>query len=371
MNKNRIKVSHVTFDMRIGGAEQVILNLIENTDPLKFDVSILCLESRLGPFGETLEKKGYKLTCLGRSPGFDFSLVAKIRRHIIENSIQVVHCHQYTPYVYSVLGALFTRCRVIFTEHGRFFPDQRKPKRVLVNPLLNLVTDSVNAISAATRDALVNYENFPRHKIQVIYNGIDDTRFTGPREHGKNALLNIDGDAHLLGTVARLDSIKNQQMMIKTLKRVHEFHPNTHLVIVGDGPERVNLENLVKDLGLSSFVIFTGFRQETHLFYQVMDLFLLTSFSEGTAMTLLEAMASRVPCLATNVGGNPEIVEHGKTGYLVPNDDVGALSKKIISLLDDKPLMEKLGKNGQDRFKNRFSVKKMVETYQELYKRPC
>jgi glycosyltransferase involved in cell wall biosynthesis len=366
-----MKIAHVTFDMRIGGAEQVILNLIESTDTLKFDVSILCLENRLGPFGENLEKKGYKVTCLGRSPGFDLSLVVRLRHHLIKNGIDIVHCHQYTPYVYGVIGALLTKCRVIFTEHGRFFPDLRKPKRVLVNPLLNLVTNSVTAISAATRDALVTYENFPKHKIQVIYNGIDDTRFIGFQGQGEKSFFNIDGDAHVLGTVARLDSIKNQQMMIKSLKRVHEFHPNTYLVIVGDGPERANLETLVKYLDLMPFVIFTGFRQDTHLFYQFMDLFLLTSFSEGTAMTLLEAMASGVPCLATDVGGNPEIVEHGETGYLVPSDDVGALSKAISSLLDNKPLMKKIGNQGRRRFENRFFADKMVETYEKLYERVC
>ena len=371
MLHNKIKICHVTFDMRIGGAEQVILNLVTHTDPSRFDVSILCLENRLGPWGEALQQKGYATTCLGRRPGFDIPLILNIRRHILAHDIQVLHCHQYTPYVYGVMAAMLTRCRVIFTEHGRFFPDVRKPKRILINPFLNLFTHRVTAISKATRQALIQYENFPARHIAVVYNGIASERFqkieVEARDVEKKKLLGIDGDVKVLGTVARLDGIKNQQMMIKALKKVHQWHPETKLLIVGDGPERQNLEKLVDALELSSHVMFTGFRQDTHLFYQLMDIFLLTSFSEGTAMTLLEAMASGVPCIATGVGGNPEIVEDERSGFLVPSDDEIVLAKKISFLFNDSVLMKNMGKEGRFVFQKKFLIDNMIQIYHCMY----
>jgi glycosyltransferase involved in cell wall biosynthesis len=365
--KNLKRVVHVTFDMRIGGAEQVICNLVENTDPLKYEASILCIDPKIGPFGKILQEKGYQITSLDRKPGFDFSLIAKVRQYLISKDVDILHCHQYTPYVYGVLGALLTKCRVIFTEHGRFFPDQRKLKRVVINPLLNMFTDYVTAISVATRDALVNFENFPENKIQVIYNGIDGTRFFHPEQDTPKNLFSICEDSYVIGTVARLDHIKNQKMMIKALKIVHKTHPNTFLLIVGDGPERKRLEKIAHELKLSAHMIFTGFRQDTQLFYKNMDIFLLTSFSEGTAMTLLEAMVSGLPCIATNVGGNPEIVKDTETGFIIPSDDERALADKIDLLLANNKLKQIMSNNARQRYAANYTVEKMVKKYETIY----
>lgn len=360
------KIVHVTFDMRIGGTEQVICNLVENTDRSRFQLSILCIEKEIGPFGKELIKKGFSITSLSRNPGFDITLIIMIYNYIKENKIDILHCHQYTPYVYGVLGALTTKCKVIFTEHGRFFPDQRKFKRILINPLLNLVTNRVTAISKATLGALVNFENFPGHKIRVIYNGMNSDRFF-KNDTGEKLIPELDENSFVLGTVARLDPIKNQKIMIKALKRVHQKYDNIYLIIVGDGPERKNLEDLVQELELSSFVIFTGFRQDTHLLYKIMDVFLLTSFSEGTAMTLLEAMASGLPCIATDAGGNPEIVKHNETGIIIPSDNITSLAESIIRLMEDKDFKTKAGLAGIERFKKKFTIDHMIKAYEKLY----
>jgi sugar transferase (PEP-CTERM/EpsH1 system associated) len=367
MSPDLKKIVHVTFDMRIGGAEQVIYNIVENTDPSKYEVSILCLDQPVGPFGRQLQEKGCKVAALKRKPGFDLSLVTQIRHYITRNNVDVLHCHQYTPYVYGVLGAAFTRTKVIFTEHGRFYPDQLKLKRVSVNPLLNLLTDSVTAISSATREALVKFENFPNNKIRIVYNGIDGSRYRCAEDSNLKKSLGVNKDAKVIGTVARLDSIKNQKIMIKALKIVQQTYPKTFLIMVGDGPEREPLEALTSDLGLSSHVLFTGFREDAHLFYKTMDIFLLTSFSEGTAMTLLEAMASSLPCIATDVGGNPEIVRDGETGFIIPSNDEITLAETICTLFGNEELMKKIGNTGRERFEEQFTVEKMVRAYEDMY----
>lgn len=361
------KIAHLTFDMRFGGTEQVISNLVQNTNLEKYDVSILCLSEPIGPFGLQLIKQGIKIHAFNRQPGFDTTLIRDIRKYICENRIDILHCHQYTPYVYGVFAALRTPVKVLYTEHGRFYPDQQKLKRVFINPLLNFFTDKITSISAATRKALVNYENFPENQIQVVYNGIDDSRFIRPANGTLRESLNIPPHAAILGTVARLDSIKNHPMMIKALKIVQSKFPETVLIIVGDGPERQRLDDLINELDLSEKVIITGFRKDTEAFYQIMDIFLLTSFSEGTAMTLLEAMATSRPCIVTQVGGNPEIVLENQTGFVIPSDDDEALAQKIIHLIENRELKIRFGANGRKRFERCFTVNQMVNAYQAIY----
>jgi len=355
--------------MMIGGAEQVIYNLMESTDSSAYEVSVLCLDQPVGPFGRQLQEKGYSVRALNRQPGFDVALIRDIRNYVRQYSVDVLHCHQYTPYVYGLFGAAFTPCKVIFTEHGRFYPDYRKLKRVLLNPFLNLFTDYVTAISSATRDALVRFENFPRGKVEIVYNGIRDDKYRLPSDPKLKVSLGIREDAHVLGTVARLDSIKNQKMMIRALKKVRQAFPETVLIIVGDGPERKNLEELASDLQLSSHVIFTGFREDAHLFYKIMDIFLLTSFSEGTAMTLLEAMATGIPCIGTDVGGNPEIIRDEESGFVIPSDDEMALAEKISALFANENQIKKMGETGRKIFEENFTADKMAESYQAMYEK--
>lgn len=367
MDNGLKKVAHLTFHMRTGGAEKVICSLVENLDPRKFTSSVLCLDHPVGHFAKLLMRQGYEVKTLGRKPGFDFSLVLKIRRHIAEHGIDVLHCHQYTPYVYGVLGAAFTPCRVIFTEHGRFYPDRRKVKRVLVNPLLAFITDHITAISSATADALSRYENFPKGRIGIVYNGIDGSPYRGRGDSRLLASLGIGEGARVLGTVARLDPIKNQTMMIKALGLVHRYYPETYLLLVGDGPESESLKAFAAGRNLSSRVIFTGFREDTHRYYRCMDLFLLTSFSEGTAMTLLEAMASGLTSVVTEVGGNPEVVRDGETGFFVASDDETALAEKICRVLGDDDLRQRFGRNASLRFERCYSIEKMVSAYETIY----
>ena len=360
-------ILHVTFDMSIGGAEQVIYHLIQQTDRDKYKVSLFCIDSPLGQIGVKLRTLGYSITNAERKAGFDVSLVKALHLFIKTHNIDVVHCHQYTPYVYGVLGAIGTDAKVIFTEHGRFFPDLPSRKRKIVNPFLSLITKHITAISAATKKSLHVIENFPRNKIKVIYNGIEGKNYLEGAAGIEKVSIGIPENSQVLGTVARLDPIKNQLMMIKAMPEILKRFPKTVLLIVGDGPERKNLESACESLQVSKDVIFTGFREDIPDLMQIIDIFLLTSFSEGTAMTLLEAMAAGRPCIATRVGGNPEIVVDEVTGYLVENDNPDTLSQKICALLGNKALLEEMGRNGRQRFLANFTVHQMASQYQELY----
>lgn len=367
MQQNKkIKVLHVTYDMRIGGTEQVIRNLIESADSSAFTMSILCLESPLGPFGEALQSKGISITCLSRRAGIDKELIKATRAVIREQQIDIVHCHQYTPWFYGTLATAFTGTKTIFTEHGRFYPDSTTWKRRVINPLLLTNTDAVTAISQATKRALTEFEFIAENKISVIYNGIvglqpRDTTYQIRQE------LGLSEKTLLLGTVARLDPIKNHTMMLNAFNKVLEAGIDAKLVIVGDGDERANLESTIESLALKDKVILTGYITDPTAYLEAMDIYLLSSLSEGTSMTLLEAMSLYRPCVVTDAGGNPEIIEHGYNGLVTPNDDAQAYATAIITLCENADLRSEMGKAARKRFEERFSTASMTKSFEALY----
>ena len=362
----KTSVMHLTYDMRIGGTEMVIKNLIEGSDHSLFDMSIFCIEEPIGPWGIDLQNNGLKITAKARQPGFDTALIVTIRKHIKENKIDVLHCHQYTPWVYGVLAAFGTKTKVIFTEHGRFYPDSSSWKRELINPWLCRITDHITSISKATKQALVEFENIPQNKIEVIYNGIKKPEVMAEKVAALREQLGISQDTTILGTIARLDPIKNHSMMLDAFALVLKEHPNTVLIIVGDGEERNNIENKIKQLGIKDQVILPGYEPQPQHYLALMDIFLLSSLSEGTSMTLLEAMALGKPCVATDAGGNPEIVADQLSGYVSKNDDFKDFAKKILLLTTMAKTRESLGVEANRIFHSKFSHQKMVSSYQQI-----
>lgn len=363
------KILHLTYDMRIGGTETVIKNLVEGIDKEQFETEILCIEPKLGPFGEQLQEQSVKITNLHWTGGFDIKLIKTIRHYIKQNHIDVLHCHQYTPWVYGALAAAFTKAKVIFTEHGRFYPDSSSWKRRFINPVLLAFTNHVTAISKATKHALVDYEFIPKHRIEVIYNGIKPLVADAQQVQRLREQLEIPIDARILGTVARLDPIKNQTMMIEAFSLVLKEHPDNYLLIVGDGEERGKLERLVDKLNIRGRVIFVGYVERPINHLSLMDVFLLPSLSEGTSMTLLEAMSLGIPSIVTNVGGNPEVIIDGENGKMTKS-----LSAKSIASAMEELILEKRSdcccmKRAKEIFKGKFSSKIMCQHYSNLYKK--
>ena len=365
----KMKVLHITYDMRIGGTEQVIKNLIESADHESFDMSILCIESPLGPFADDLIAKGIAITALARTPGFDLKLIKQIRAHVKQHNIDILHCHQYTPWVYGALAALGTDAKVIFTEHGRFYPDSTSWKRKLINPWLHKITAATTAISQATKEALTRYEHIPANDIQVIYNGIAPLLIDPQKVAQLRQELNISPNTLCLGTIARLDPIKNHPMMLRAFRQVLDNGIDAKLLIVGDGEMRQTITELIAELKLEERVIMTGYQAKPHHYLALMDIYLLSSLSEGTSMTLLEAMSVGKPCLVTDAGGNPEIIEHMKNGLVTPNDNANAFATSITTLANDPQLAESMAKSSLERFEQKFSANSMTNHFQNLYRK--
>lgn len=369
-----IKVLHVTFDLKLGGTQQVIRQIVANMNDSEFESHVLCTDGEIGELGELLAAdQPVKISAVKRKSGIDFTLVKDIKRYIKHHNIDVLHCHQYTPYFYGALASVGTGVKLIFTEHGRFYPDVVSSKRQVFNRLFSLWTDAVTAISKATASALITLEKLPKKKVTVIYNGINQELSKSDDESAKLSAFRLEygltSSHFVFGTISRLEPIKNQTMLIRGFAEVLEKIPTAKLLLIGDGAAREQLESLVTELNVNDSVIFTGFIVEPQIYLQVMDVFMLPSFSEGTSMTLLEAMSYSIPPIVTNVGGSPEIVLNGETGCVIPNDNEKALIQAMTLLYEQPSLRRNYGNAGFRRFSELFTDKVMVEQYETLYRR--
>jgi sugar transferase (PEP-CTERM/EpsH1 system associated) len=366
----RPRVGHVLHSMVVAGAESLVHEMVLALEP-EFDFSLYLLD-RIGPLGEDLAARGVPVTLLERKPGVDLGLARRLGRALRRDGVELVHAHQYTPWFYATLGAAqgFSRPKVLFTEHGRHYPDFRRPKRVAMNKLLLPFTDGIVAVSAFVRDCLRDHEGLPERRMRVLYNGIDPDRFDVAadrvelrREQG------IGPDDPVVGTAARLAPVKDHATLLGAFREVKKRLPAAKLVLAGDGELREALESRAEALGIRDSIRFLGVRRDVPALLRTWDVFCLSSLSEGTSVTLLEAMASGLPAVVTRVGGNPEIVQEGVTGHTAPRGDAEALGDALVRVLRDPEAGERMGRAGRARVRESFTGARMIEEYHTLYRR--
>lgn len=363
-----LKVLHVVLSLGVGGAEKLVYDMVRRLPSDEYSPSVCCLQL-VGPLGEKLEEQGIPVYFRQRIPGFDWGLIAWLRGIIRRENIDVIHAHQYTPLFFSVMTALLSpRINLVYTEHGRLYPERRRFKRYLLNPLLAMRIDHIVSISDSTKQAMARYDNFPARRIQVIQNGVDFANLMPDFDIlAKKGSLGVADHNPIVGTAARLDEIKNIPMMLRAFRLVLEAMPEARLLVAGRGPKEADLKKLAAELGISKEVIFIGLRYDLPEIYRLFDIFLLSSHTEGISITLLEAMASGIPTVTTAVGGNPEVVLPGETGYLVPANGEQEMAARILELLRDRGKRRRFGECGRSRAIERFAFDRMMESYQHLY----
>jgi len=247
---------------------------------------------------------------------------------------------------------------VINTKHGRNNPEQRRA--VFLNRVASLLSTAVVAVSADAADVATRIERVPRRKIRTIHNGIDLERHPFP--------LRCSSDGPLSAIhVARLNPIKDQLTLLEAVRIVVDREPSFRLTIVGDGPRRNELHELSQKLTLGDHVVFLGERNDVPQLMARADLFVLSSLQEGLSLTLLEAMASGLAVIATDVGGNRELVTPGQTGFLVPSRSPERLAAAILDLLARPDAVRSMGKQGRALVEREFGVEQMVRKYEQFY----
>ena len=366
MNRSRIHVLHVAHSLNVGGAEKLVHDLALRTDRDRFAVSVACLDAA-GPLAESLSAAGIPVEVLERRSGLDVGLVRRLRQVIRRHAVDVVHAHQYTPFFYGVMAARWAGAACVFTEHGRHHPDVRKPKRVAANQVLARMARATVAVSEFTRQALIQNDGFPADRVQVLYNGVDtQARATTDRSAARDA-LGLLPQTPVLGVCARLSAEKNLPMLVAAFAEVRRAHPEARLLIAGDGPARPDVEEAIRAHGLGASARLLGFVEDVPALVSAFDVFGLSSVTEGTSVTLLEAMLAGRPTVVTRVGGNPEVVVDGVTGWLVPSDDAASFAERVSALFKDRAQSEAFGAAGRRRVQENFTFQGMVHGYESLY----
>ena len=359
------RVMQLVLTLSPGGTERLVLELCRR---LANDVeTLVCCLDEPGEWAAELTKLNIPVVSLKRRPGFHPSLSVRLSKILKEHRIEVVHCHHYSPYVYGVLAAvLHPSVRLVFTEHGRLHGAGISRKRRLVNPVLARWPARICAVSAALKRDMVA-EGFPEGAIDVVYNGID--LGSRPRPEDRNAMrtaLRVPHDALVLGTVARLDPVKNLGLLLDAGVMLASRFATTQIVIAGDGPDRQALVERAHALGIGERTRFVGYRDDVRALMTAFDIYVNCSLYEGVSLTILEAMATALPVAATDVGGNPEVVVDRETGVLVqPNAD--ALTSGIVTLAASPTRRRAFGDAGRWRVKRHFSIERLVDDYASAY----
>jgi glycosyltransferase involved in cell wall biosynthesis len=364
----RQTIGQVLHTLGVGGAEVLASRLAyQLQDQYRFVFA--CLEE-LNLLGEQLSDSGFKVRHIGRQSGFDWRCSARLASFLREAEVDLLHAHQYTPFFYSAIARLrYRHPPILFTEHGRPFPDYPRTKRIWANQLLLERRDRVVGVGQAVRRALIKNEGFPENRVTVICNGVDLAPFDRPMvdRDAVRGELGIAANALVVLQVARLDYLKDHATAIRTMEHIVRRRPDAHLLLVGEGTERAAVEKQVADRNLAAHVGLLGRRRDVPRLLPASDVLLLTSISEGIPLTVIEAMAAGRPVVATNVGGVGEIVEDGTTGLLAPSGDDVGLAEHVLRLADDAALRERMGEAGRRRAHALFPESRMHEEYARLY----
>lgn len=371
MLEGKIKIMHLIPHLGLAGMETVVYNLVKNLDRNEFTTIICCLDES-GTLGEELKDLGFKLHVTNRKSGIDYSLPFKIARLIKQEEVDIVHAHNSTAWFYGVLAVkLAGGCKIAVTRHG--YEKEINKKDVIINRILSVFTDRIIMVSEDLRKYLIQIEKINPRKVNKVLNGIDITKFGSININKDNIKENFSlaRNDKVIGIFARLSAIKNHMYLIESMPKIIEKIKNVKLLIIGwedkNSVDTQRLKDRCKELKISNSVFFLGVRRNIPELLSIIDVCVLCSVKEGIPLALLEAMASEKPVVATNVGGNPEVVDDGRTGFLVPLNNTDELANAIIKILNDKEIAQKMGEEGYKKARRDFSLESMLQNYMNLY----
>ena len=354
----RLSIVHTEASLGWGGQEIRILSESQGLIRRGHEVKLLCPpEARI-----FAEAPAYGVPAIALPIGRKRPLGVKVLYEWLKrNRCDLVSTHSSTDSWLSAL-ALLAMGRPIPTVRTRHI-SAPVPLNAPTRWLYTRATARIVTTGEALKKELVERNGFPAQRIDSVPTGIDAGRFRPGERTATRARLNLPPDCRLIGIIATLRSWKGHRFLIEALP------PQAHLVIVGDGPMRAVLENLVDERGLRARTIFAGNQTDVVPWLQALDVFALPSYAnEGVPQALVQAMLTGLPCVTTSVGGIPELAIHEKTALVVPSEDAGALRAALARLLSDPQLSRKLGDAARAHCAANFSYQRMLDRMEEIYR---
>jgi len=359
-------VTLVNTGIGMGGAERLAEALTVRLDPSRFEKSF-CVTRPIWGTGvkDRLHAAGVRTLTLERASRADLlawrPLISLLRR----GRTDILHCHMFGSNVSgTILGRLTGVPVVIAHEHVWSF-EGHAMRRLLDRELIGKHAHAFLTVSNETRRQMIEVEGLDPTNVRVLPNGIPS--LPQPRGHDLRNEFGLAPDQPIVGTVSIFRPQKALDILIRAVSLVAREFPTLKVLIVGGGPEKAALRELVDELGLNGVVTFTGFRSDVADFLAIFDVAVLSSDYEGTPLSVIEYMAAGKPVVATRVGGVPDLVEHGVHGLLVRPQDPEGLARAIVRLLRDPALRARMGEAGQTRQRREFSIDVTLRHLELLY----
>jgi sugar transferase (PEP-CTERM/EpsH1 system associated) len=361
------RLLHVTLWLDYGGLEKIVYDFSREFNQEEYEIYVVALE-RAGAIFEQLRQAGIFVSVLSRRPGkIDLVLLKRLVKLIRHLHIDIIHSHSGCIMYAALCGRIAGVNKIIHTEHGRYLPDSIG--RIWEDRLFSRLISKYVCVSKDLEKYVLSRIKVPREKVVMIINGIDTSRYY---RYGKADILklrqrhNIRSREVVLGTVCRLIPEKNIGFLIDWMKMNSHSHENLRVMIVGDGPQYAELVRIAQDLPESK-VQFLGARADISDLLNIFDIFVLPSTTEGTSLTILEAMSTKLPVIASDVGGNKYIINHGETGFLFEVNNMDSFTKCLNKILSDPVFRDKMGLRARALVEKKYSFERMLRSYRTLY----
>jgi len=353
----RMRILHINTERTWRGGEQQVLYLLEGLREQHVFSHLVCQEG--SPMTVKAREAGIDVFPMDMHGEADLLASYRIRTLINRFSYDIIHGHTSHAHTLAFFGSFLTRVRRLVTRRVDY-SIFRHSFLHLSGLKYRLMADHYVAISYKIKEVMVK-DGVAPERIFVVHSGIDPTRFEGATKDHLVEEFNLKGDEHVVVNVAHLSPVKGQKHLIRAIPMVLAKIPAARFFIVGGGALMGELQALAKSLGLNRALIFTGFRHDVGAFYQIADLFVMSSIGEGLGTAVMDALAVGKPLVATNVGGIPEIIRDGETGRLVPPADPAALAEGIIELVSNPEKAKRMASQGQVDVRRNFTVEAMVD----------
>jgi glycosyltransferase involved in cell wall biosynthesis len=353
----------LVYSLRIGGSEKLALDIASHLDPRRFEFT-MCAMDLDGDLGGELDHRNIPHHVMHRQ-GFELPIFRRLHQYIRANRFDVVHTHHFTQLFYAALPARLAGARIVHTEHEFFSYTESGIPRTLIRPLSRLC-ESMTVVGPEVAEYFVKTIGIPAARVTIVPNGVDVKSFdydAGAARHE----LGLDRGEFIVGTIGRLEPEKDQITLLDVFRQFSAGHPQTRLMIAGDGSLAGELRAYADRIGVADRTLFLGYRRDVSKLLAAMDAFILPSIREGLPISLIEAMAARRAVVASDVGGVSDLVRDGEHGFVVAARDTAGFVAALQRLKACPELRKRFGHAGRSTVEASFSLSAMLRAYEELY----
>ncbi len=373
MLSSRPRILFIHPSLEYGGAEDQRLTILKHVNRDKYDISICCLE-KVGDIGKQIEEIGFKVHCLNKpSNPYNILTTFSLFRYLLENRYDIVQTSLFNANFHGRIAAKLAGIpHIISEEHSEHY--QYNTAKFLpyiwADKILSMFTDRIICCSNSVMDSISELEGLPKDKLQAILSVVNFSKLkiTIDKKEMRHR-LGLNNSDIVLGNIATISPRKGHGILIKAFKLIRDMLPNVKLVIAGreDPQTKEGLLKLIKEFNLSKDIVFLGKQENLANVFNIMDIFILSSFIEGIPLTVVEAMYMNIPVIVTDVGGLREIIEDGETGIIVPSNDSQSIAKAAHDLLSNTNKIANIVRNAKASALNRFIPQRYVSELEKCY----